>query len=487
MKTLLALAAALAVAYGGTAAPNAAGTTGDGTVVHTAKPRKVTGSHRLTTRDHGRVGRYNALYVADGIEAVVSATASTLVITADDNVIDHVVVRTSGRKLSLRIDAREITNCTVRAVIPASAALRTLETDNAGTIRCEVPLGNGPVTVRCSGGSGIAADIRTCDDIRMSAAVGSRFEGALEGDNCKITVSEGSAAHVRIKSTGTCRLDIAGSCGVDGSLEAHHCVLSLTGGSFADMPITSTGDCTVAISEGSRFNGPILAAGGRIGLSGGSAADMQVRCSGACLTEIAKASRFNGSIEADHGRVVLSEGSVFDAPLTCAVHGEISVSSSSRFSGNASAGNSLHITLTDGSAMYGSAEADAILVHAAASSRYEGNLSAAGEAELKSTDGSVIEGAFAGGHLHAASTASSRIALTGDETVPSAVVEVSSGSGFNAPDLPVRQYSVTAASSGHAEVRCTGELLATTSSGGSVSYKGDCRAAKNNPCVRKLD
>lgn len=371
MKTILTLAATLLLAYGSTAAPNAVPACDDtGTVVHTAKPRRVKGSERLVTRDLGRIGAYEVLYVSDGIEAVVSAAVSTLVITADDNVIDRIVTRSDGKRLTMRIDARSITDCTVRAVIPASAALRTLEAESMGTIRCEVPLGNGPVTVRSSEGSRIAADIRTGDDIRVHVSECSRFEGALKGNNCKISVTEGS---------------------------------------------------------------------------------------------------------------------VFDAPLTCEVHGEIILDASGRFAGDASAGNSLHIKAANGSVMQGNADADVVLVHATASSHYNGSISAAGQAELKSTDGSVIAGAFAGGHIYAVSTASSRIALTGSTPVPSAVIEVASGSRFSAPALPLRNCSVTATSSGHAEVRCTDELLATTSSGGTVFYNGDCRVTTNNSYVRKQD
>lgn len=156
MKTILTLAATLLLAYGSTAAPNAVPACDDtGTVVHTAKPRRVKGSERLVTRDLGRIGAYEVLYVSDGIEAVVSAAVSTLVITADDNVIDRIVTRSDGKRLTMRIDARSITDCTVCAVIPASAALRTLEAESMGTIRCEVPLGNGPVTVRSSEGAGL--------------------------------------------------------------------------------------------------------------------------------------------------------------------------------------------------------------------------------------------------------------------------------------------------------------------------------------------
>ena len=118
MKTILTLAATLLLAYGSTAAPNAVPACDDtGTVVHTAKPRRVKGSERLVTRDLGRIGAYEVLYVSDGIEAVVSAAVSTLVITADDNVIDRIVTRSDGKRLTMRIDARSITDCTVCAVI----------------------------------------------------------------------------------------------------------------------------------------------------------------------------------------------------------------------------------------------------------------------------------------------------------------------------------------------------------------------------------
>ena len=114
MKTILTLAATLLLAYGSTAAPNAVPACDDtGTVVHTAKPRRVKGSERLVTRDLGRIGAYEVLYVSDGIEAVVSAAVSTLVITADDNVIDRIVTRSDGKRLTMRIDARSITDCTL--------------------------------------------------------------------------------------------------------------------------------------------------------------------------------------------------------------------------------------------------------------------------------------------------------------------------------------------------------------------------------------
>ena len=214
---------------------------------------------------------------------------------------------------------------------------------------------------------------------------------------------------------------------------------------------------------------------------------MPVTSTGESTLVISSSSRFNGALKGNNCKISVTEGSVFDAPLTCEVHGEIILDASSRFAGDASAGNSLHIKAANGSVMQGNADADVVLVHATASSHYNGSISAAGQAELKSTDGSVIAGAFAGGHIYAVSTASSRIALTGSTPVPSAVIEVASGSRFSAPALPLRNCSVTATSSGHAEVRCTGELLATTSSGGTVFYNDDCRVTTNNPYVRKQD
>ena len=169
---------------------------------------------------------------------------------------------------------------------------------------------------------------------------------------------------------------------------------------------------------------------------------MPVTSTGESTLVISSSSRFNGALKGNNCKISVTEGSVFDAPFTCKVHGEILLDASSRFAGDASAGNSLHIKLTNGSVMHGNTDATVILVHTAASSRYEGNISAEGQAEMKSTDGSAIAGAFAGGHIYAVSTASSRIALTGSTPVPSAVIEVASGSRFSAPALPLRNGNV---------------------------------------------
>ena len=257
----------------------------------------------------------------------------------------------------MRIDARSITDCTVCAVIPASAALRTLEAESMGTIRCEVPLGNGPVTVRSSEGSRIAADIRTGDDIRVHVSGCSRFEGALKGNNCKITVTEGSQTDTRIEASGICRVDVSASSRASGSLKAHHCALSLTEGSVADMPVTSTGESTLVISSSSRFN---------------------------------------GALKGNNCKISVTEGSVFDAPLTCEVHGEIILDASGHFAGDASAGNSLHIKAANGSVMQGNADADVVLVHATASSHYNGSISAAGQAELEKHRRQRHSGCFRG-------------------------------------------------------------------------------------------
>lgn len=160
---------------------------------------------------------------------------------------------------------------------------------------------------------------------------------------------------------------------------------------------------------------------------------MPVTSTGESTLVISSSSRFNGALKGNNCKITVTEGSVFDAPFTCKVHGEILLDASSRFAGDASAGNSLHIKLTNGSVMHGNTDATVILVHTAASSRYEGNISAEGQAEMKSTDGSAIAGAFAGGHIYAVSTASSRIALTGSTPVPSAVIEVAPAVGSALP------------------------------------------------------
>ena len=84
------------------------------------RTRTLKGSGRMETQQRGRAGNYHSLHVSRGIRVTVDPAASDLLVTADDNVIDHVTVEGRDGDLRISIDAQSVSNCSVSAVVPAS-------------------------------------------------------------------------------------------------------------------------------------------------------------------------------------------------------------------------------------------------------------------------------------------------------------------------------------------------------------------------------
>ncbi len=477
------------------------------------KPRRLRGNGRQFTQTFVTADAYNSIHVSDGIEVTVSASAEYISVTADENIIKYVTTDRSGRTLRFSANSRVIDGGTVQVTVPASTTLRNLTAENGGSINCETPLGYGNVNIQTSGGGRVVADITEAGRLTMKISSASSFKGSAECRSCDITLSNASRVDARIKSLGDCRLNCSGASAFTGALEGADCNVAASGGSCveahvksgdngtvtlskassftgtlegADCNVAASGgscveahvksgdDGTVTLSKASSFSGSMQAVCGKIILSDGSVAEAQVDCSGKCEATVLSSSSFNGSINAGHGTFSVLGGSVFNAPIACDVHADITLSRSGSLEGNLS-GQSLHIHLSSGSVLHGDASADVVLIEASNSSYFDGDISAEGQANLAGTSGSIITGSFTGGHIHAAATNSAFIELLGSATVPTAVIAVSSGGIFNAPDLRVTDYSITASSSGHAEVYCTGLLNEQITSGGTVSHNGECR------------
>ena len=103
------------------------------------RTRTLKGSGRMETQQRGRAGNYHSLHVSRGIRVTVDPAASDILVTADDNVIDHVTVEGRDGDLRISIDAQSVSNCSVSAVVPASKRLETLRATASAQIVCKAP------------------------------------------------------------------------------------------------------------------------------------------------------------------------------------------------------------------------------------------------------------------------------------------------------------------------------------------------------------
>ena len=323
----------------------------------------VTGSGNIVSQSLGAAGDYSVLEVFNDIEVTVSPTATQIIVTADDNVIDWVTLDRQGGSLTLgfRPEARSITDVHITAIVPASASLSRIRANSYGRIVCQMPLKASKVTIEALTGGSVTAD--------------------ADADQLEL---------------------LANNYGkIQGSLQATRAAVQINTGSIVTASIQCTGDCTISLWNYGQFKG-----------------DAQARM----LT-----------LDAGGG---------------------------STWNGNVVAGD-LHLTATNYGKIFGPMHGDTV--------------------SLKAAGGGVIRGTFSWKQFTATAIGYGKIDLGGNSTVQHGVVNVNSGGSFSAPDLTVERYEITAASYGKADVRCSGKLSTAITSGGKVSYAGDCTVEAEHP------
>lgn len=95
---------------------------------------RLKGSGRMVTQDWGKAGDYTGISAAAFFDVTVSPTARTISVTADDNVIDYLVLERDGGMLKFRVNANNTENISVSVVVPASAALRQISAGSYGKV-----------------------------------------------------------------------------------------------------------------------------------------------------------------------------------------------------------------------------------------------------------------------------------------------------------------------------------------------------------------
>ena len=184
-------------------------------------------------------------------------------------------------------------------------------------------------------------------------------------------------------------------------------------------------------------------------------------------------------MQATRAAVQINTGSIVTASIQCTGDCTISLRNYGQFKGDAQArmltldagggstwnGNvvagDLHLTATNYGKIFGPMHGDTV--------------------SLKAAGGGVIRGTFSWKQFTATAISYGKIDLGGNSTVQHGVVNVNSGGSFSAPDLTVERYEITAASYGKADVRCSGKLSTAITSGGKVSYAGDCTVEAEHP------
>lgn len=231
------------------------------------RPTTVKGSNTLITKEL-KAPAFEAIAVSRGVEVVIGAT-DRIVITANDNVMEYVVVEEKNGTLKIGIDNTvNVRNLDVTVQVPNNGKIASLTASSGAEIRTETALKAKTMNVRLSSGASMDAALKA-DDCTIRLSSGTELQAAVDFGTCDISLSSGTSAELSGKSA-----VFTASLSSGSSLEAFGLVsetCNVEASSGAEAEVTCTEKLTAKASSGAsiEYKGDCRRVGERVS-SGGS-------------------------------------------------------------------------------------------------------------------------------------------------------------------------------------------------------------------------
>ncbi|MBO6026765.1 MAG: DUF2807 domain-containing protein [Bacteroidales bacterium] len=168
------------------------------------------------SKDFNIEGSYTELQVENGFEVTVSNVATTITITAGENIMPKVLVEKVGNKL--RIHLKPMTSnygSEMKVILPYNADLTNVNLSGGSEFHSEYGLDGKKIEVDLSGGSEFYCGLRAAKvDVDMSG--GSKLFGDIDADEIDMELSGASEIKGAVSAT---ELDVELSGGSDATLE----------------------------------------------------------------------------------------------------------------------------------------------------------------------------------------------------------------------------------------------------------------------------
>ena len=232
---------------------------------------RLKGSGRMVTQDWGKAGDYTGISAAAFFDVTVSPTARTISVTADDNVIDYLVLERDGGTLKFRVNANNTENISVSVVVPASAALRQISAGSYGKVTCKLPLKGPSVAVSVSSYGSVIADIDTPGTAQLNVSSYGKFSGSVRCNDCELRVSSYGSAQAPVDCRNNCQVTVGSYAKFSNDIKASVLTLKISSGASVSstlisdaltLSVDSYAKCSGAVTVNSRQAKLTVSSGG---------------------------------------------------------------------------------------------------------------------------------------------------------------------------------------------------------------------------------
>ena len=220
------------------------------------------GSGNIVTRTI-EAPAFDRIDAARAVKVVITdKTSGKIIIAADDNVMDYVVVEANGGRLTATIN--NLSNADVTVTVPANGSIRALDASSAAKISGDVVLNADKFAMDASSAAKIDVSVKA-QSCAVAASSASKINASVEAVSCSVEAS--SASKITLKgSAAKCTADlssasklsagdfVAAECSVNTSSAAKavvNCTERLHADASSGSSIRYSGDCRTSINKSS--------------------------------------------------------------------------------------------------------------------------------------------------------------------------------------------------------------------------------------------
>ncbi|MCM1300520.1 MAG: DUF2807 domain-containing protein [Alistipes senegalensis] len=208
---------------------------------------KLIGSGKLITKTV-KAPKFNAIAASRGVEVVIGGTEE-IVIRADDNVMEYVVVEEKNGTLQIttNYEARVVRNIHVKVQVPNNGRIASITASSGADIRTKSALKAETMNIRLSSGASMDAALKA-DDCTVRLSSGTALQAAVDFGRCDIRLSSGSSVELSGKAA-KFGADLSSGSSLEAfGLVTETCSVEVSSGASAE--VTCTEKLTAHVSSG---------------------------------------------------------------------------------------------------------------------------------------------------------------------------------------------------------------------------------------------
>ena len=148
--------------------------------------KRITGSGNIIEKEIKLSGKYSTIYVSRGVNVIMENRSNDkVIISADDNVMEYVVCKVEGGKLTATIDSKinSISNVNVKIYLPKSDKIDKISTSSAGEAHIYPSIKSPSLAIESSSGSKVEITTAEVGKLAINVSSAGWIKGSFKSES----------------------------------------------------------------------------------------------------------------------------------------------------------------------------------------------------------------------------------------------------------------------------------------------------------------